>query len=591
MSYNPTEPLPYDSSDNSLIYNPFSSSCIDKGEDEDKQECLGGQSSFPLKKARRVVSANSLSAFLQRAKKEKRFGSSSSSRSSKPSRWFRGNVYDGTHSVGNVCNSQESSPLSSDLESLPDLTDDDADTPETTPIKASHKFTFLDTISPGRKLVFSGCGQQEESLPSKSAGESIFDVPELVHRILLFVEAQNDCQPREHTPIRRKPLSYNHALLIYGDKELAQQAMAEDNKQQKQEQQQYHHTPSNPLFNCLLVNKLFNRITREILAKTFYFSNDTQFQKYITAISSPNIVSTPIQFQPQLFNLHKLFHSNQSLFNKAICNNINFHNLTSFELFMCPKIYPSWEIFQTCGQKLKTLVITGSKTIDNDFCFMISQYCQNLTHLDLRACELISDSGLYQIAKTNHNLQQVNVGRKNKGYLISDVSIMPLIKNNVNLHTLGLAGTYISDVVMWQMGHSLKLLSRLSLNNCPRLTNSGLTHVLNQPHVFPHLTVLELRFNLQLTDLTSLIHFKNRKTYQYYHQREGETEASAYGELLLVELCETLMYRMRRQELDLDKLISNKIMNDILFWINDQWENDGDLSYIDLLNSRKRKRQ
>ena len=59
----------------------------------------------------------------------------------------------------------------------------------------------------------------------------------------------------------------------------------------------------------------------------------------------------------------------------------------------------------------------------------------------------------------------------------------------------------------------------------------------------------------------------------------------------LVELCETLMYRMRRQELDLDKLISNKIMNDILYWINDQWENDGDLPYLELLNSRKRKRQ
>jgi len=217
---------------------------------------------------------------------------------------------------------------------------------------------------------------------------------------------------------------------------------------------------------------------------------------------------------------------------------------------------------------------------------MISQNCPNLTHLDLRACELLTDSGLYHIFKANHKLQLVNVGRKNKGHLITDTSIGTLVKNNHHLHTLGLAGSYISDVVLWQIGYNLKHLSRLSLNNCPRLTNSGVANALNQSRFFPHLTVLELRFNLQLTDLKSLIHFKNRKNYQYYHQ-----EQNSAGDLLLVELCETLMYRMRRQELDLDKLISNKIMNDILYWINDQWENDGDLPYLELLNSRKRKRQ
>lgn len=566
MSYSPTKPLPYDSSDNCPIYNPFSSPSHTSGEDD--------RGSIPLKKARRVVSSNSLSAFLQR-RKSQRMGS----RSRKSSRRLKG---DDVSVVGDVYTSYASSPSSSDLESLPDLTDDDAATPETTPIKPIHKFTFLDTISPGKRLIFADNDtheqQQNHNIP-KSSVLSVFQVPELVHRILLFVEAQNDHQPHEPTPIRRKPMSYNHALLIYGDKELAQQAMAENSEQQLQQ----HLTTTNPLFNCLLVNKLFNRITTELLAKKFYFSNDVQFQKYVksTTIGGPNSV----QFQPQLFNLYRLFHSNQFLFNQAI-NNINFHNLTSFELFMCPKIYPSWDIFQTCGANLQSLIITGSKTIDDDFCYMISQNCPNLTHLDLRACELLTDSGLYHIFKANHKLQLVNVGRKNKGHLITDTSIGTLVKNNHHLHTLGLAGSYISDVVLWQIGYNLKHLSRLSLNNCPRLTNSGVANALNQSRFFPHLTVLELRFNLQLTDLKSLIHFKNRKNYQYYHQ-----EQNSAGDLLLVELCETLMYRMRRQELDLDKLISNKIMNDILYWINDQWENDGDLPYLELLNSRKRKRQ
>lgn len=577
MSYNPTEPLPYDSSDNCPIYNPFASSSANDEEESARE-------TSPLKKARRVVSSNSLSAFLQRTKRE-RIGN----RSRRSSRWLKGDDVDSNHSVGDVCNSSfASSPSSSDLESLPDLTDDDADTPETTPVKPIHKFTFLDTVSPRGKLFFDDgfTIQQQPQTQSptihKQTKVSIFDVPELVHRILLFVEAQNDHQPHEVTPIRRKPLSYNHALLIYGDKELAQQAMAEDGEKY---QQQYNNS-TNPLFNCLLVNKLFNRITRELLAKKFYFSNDIQFNKYVTTTTTTT--ATPINFQPQLFNLHKLFHSNLSLFNKAITN-INFHNLTSFELFMCPKIYPSWDIFQSCGSKLQKLIVTGSKTIDDNFCYMISQYCQNLTCLDLRACELITDSGLYHIFKSNHNLQVVNVGRKNKGHLITNTSISVLIKNNCHLHTLGLAGTYISDVVLWQIGHTLKQISRLSLNNCPRLTNSGVASVLNQSRFFPHLIVLELRFNLQLTDLTSLIRFKNRKNYQYYHQKNHNGDPC--GELLLIELCETLMYRMRRQELDLDKLISNKIMNDILYWINDQWENDGDLPYMELLNSRKRKRQ
>ena len=146
MSYSPTKPLPYDSSDNCPIYNPFSSPSHTSGEDD--------RGSIPLKKARRVVSSNSLSAFLQR-RKSQRMGS----RSRKSSRRLKG---DDVSVVGDVYTSYASSPSSSDLESLPDLTDDDADTPETTPIKPIHKFTFLDTISPGKRLIFADNDTHEQ---------------------------------------------------------------------------------------------------------------------------------------------------------------------------------------------------------------------------------------------------------------------------------------------------------------------------------------------------------------------------------------------------------------------------------------------
>ncbi|KAI5958975.1 AMN1 [Candida pseudojiufengensis] len=435
-------------------------------------------------------------------------------------------------------NESTCSNSASDLESLPDLTDDDDNwTPESSPIKppSNHRFIFLE--SPSTKSF-----NLKQQPPATKL--SIFHIPEIVYKIVSFVDIQNTQLPSEATVIRRKPTSYKHALLIYGDKDKAKAAL-ESSTSIKQ-------SSKDPMLNCLLINKLFNKITREIMSTKLYFTNEIQLLKYIESNSS-------ITFQnPTNLNLHKLFHLKNSNFLKLI-SNIQFHKLQSLELFMCPKLQPPSIVLQQSSQFLQKIIITGSKIIDDEFCYQISLYCKNLKHLDLRGCELITDSGLYFIFQNNFQLTYVNIGRKNKNHLITDQSIHYLVKNNTNLDTLGLAGTYISDNVLWEISQSLPQLKRLSLNNCRNLTNSGINRIFNNnSKILPQLNVLELCYNYQIMDLTQLIKFKNFKN-----------NLNGIGNnTFILELCEQLLSKYRDQEFQLDKITSISILDDISYYIN-----------------------
>ena len=450
-----------------------------------------------------------------------------------------------------------------DLESLPDLTDDDDDnnnlpsSPEVTPTKQKHKFIFLDEphfkFEFQRKSLYEGLrASQREVEPSTP---SIFEIPEIVHRIITYVDAQNTVLPHEATPVRRKPISHNHAMLIYGSKRLAELALKD--KEMVESNDRYL---NNPLYNCLLVNKLFNKITKQVLLQKFYFDDETRLQKYIMSKLEETKGADnhyhhrhhqQQQQQPRVFNLHKIFRLKQSTFN-FLNHQMDFSKLRSFHLFMCPKIQPSWQSF-TNASNLTEIVITGNKAVDDTFCYKVSQFCQKLELLDLRACELITDSGLYSIFEKNKNLKVVNVGRKNKGHLITDSSLHILVRNNKRLHTLGLSGSYVTDRVLWEIA-ALPDLARLSLNNCCQISNQCITSIFTtNTTALRYLSVLELRHNLQLIDLAGLIAYKRAK--DYGHEKTGI--------FFLLELCEELMYRYRIQELEIDRVMSQKIVNDI----------------------------
>ena len=464
------------------------------------------------------------------------------------------NLGDSEFSFDSSYSSPSSASDISDLESLPDLTEDDT-TPNSSPVKNSvtRSYYFSDLKASSLKNILDGLEEPPKNTPS------IFEIPEIVHKILEFADISNTVIPQETTPTRRKPLSFNHALLIHGDKNQAELALREQLPEDRALK-----SYSGVLFNCLQVNRLFNQVATEIIRKKFLFSNEFQFFQFINNIPS-------IQFKPTVFVLHKLFQVKQQALDK-ITPYIDFADLEWLELYMCPKLLPGKEFFKN-SRKLKKLVITGSKVVDDEFLRYVGECCPNLEVLDIRACELVSDAGIYQIAKNTSKLTTINLGRKQKGFLITDHGVTKLISNNTNLHTVGLAGCHITDNIVWELAiRCSNSLQRLSLNNCPMILNQSIPSILGSgTNYFHKLSVLELRFNLQLQYWQPIIEFKRRQENR--------------GISLLIEVCETLMLRVRQQEMEMDKLILQRIFRDIRDWANDT--NDGDVLHEDLLRTRR----
>lgn len=429
-----------------------------------------------------------------------------------------------------------------DLESLPDLIDDDG-TPLSSPNPQTPKHLpfnsrYFDDYKP-RKLEF-----------HEPVQNSIFDIPEIVYKILEFAAIDNDNSPKENTPIRRKPLSYNHALLIHGNEEMAEKSMKQEPKQDSK---------WNVLFNCLLVNKLFNSVARELIGQKFCFDEESKLIKYLH--------NPTIEFRPSIFKLYKMFHVNNSHLQSTM-EKMLFHQLTEIEIFMCPKFLPPPEMFEF-GSKLKKLLICGSKLVNDEFLIMVSEKCPNLEILDIRGCENVTDTGIYHIGQNCHNLKCINFGRKSRGHLITDVSITKLIENNTNLNTIGLAGCHITDKVIWDLtSYCNYSIERLSINNCPLITNQSIPLILHANY-FPYLNVLEIRFT-NINNLKPIIEFKRRQEFS--------------GNYILIELCEQLSYKMRQQELEMDRIISQRIFDDIQDWANNS--DDGDSCYRSLLSLR-----
>lgn len=448
----------------------------------------------------------------------------------------------------------------SELELLPDLADDT--TPLSSPEVAvpTHRYELPLVISTTPKLFFDvpsvlhsgdAIGSQIIDKPSifnphKPNKVDIFSIPEIVHKIVSYASIR----PETPVPVRRRPLNYNHALLIHGNRKLAEDAM------------ELHaippHNPSATLHSCSLVNKLFNGVVNDILSKEFWFNDETSFFNYLHS-------SSPLIFKPNTFKLEKIFHlsSAHDRFNTILAN-YNWSSLTSVEVFLCPHYLPPVSIYTA---KVTKIAICGSKVLDDTYVYEITKRCPNLQILDLRGCELVTDTGIYYAGKHCHQLESINLGRKNKGHLITDSSVSGLIKNNPNLNTVGLAGCHITDKTLWDLtSYCNYTIERLSFNNCPHISNQSIPLILHAKYL-PQLNVLEIRFT-NIDNLKPIIEFKRRQEF--------------HGVPVLVELCEQLSLRMRQQEMELDKAISERIFEDIQLWAN---EDDGDLCYRELLRT------
>lgn len=385
---------------------------------------------------------------------------------------------------------------------------------------------------------------------------SIFEIPELVHKIIVYADAQNTVVPRERTPVCRKPLSYRHALLVHGNEKAARLAM----------EGVYLDEPEptntlNVLHTCLLVNKLFHKVAKEVLGEKLFFTSERTFHQF--AATKRQHFYTGMA--PQTLVLSKMFYLVQSHF-ALVAEKLDLSRLEWLELYMCPKIAP---IVASLQPSLKTLIVTGSKALDDAALVEVARRCPNLQVLDVRACENVTDHGVYSIGQSCKKLTTLNLGRKKRGHLITDHSVCAVAVNNPNLTTVGVAGCYITDRSIWQLTLTCgNRLQRLSLNNCPYVSDQLVPVVLHH-NLLQNLTVLEIRFVHRITNFEPIIAYKRR--------------LAARGLNVLVETCEELFVRMREQEKTMDRVILERVVRDISDWANGK---DEDMAAADLLRTR-----
>lgn len=404
----------------------------------------------------------------------------------------------------------------------------------------------------------------------------IFEMPELVERILMLIE-DDIVLPVEHPPARRKPLSFEHAKLMYNDENLAKSIWATESETLKdfQKIKQANRT----IYSCLLVNRLWHSIAKKLFLRRLFFRNDDNFQKLIGKLKL-NDAALKESFKTsntKVLLLHRLKGISQDQIN-LLANNIiaNGNNLEWIEMYICPSVYPPISLFtsnnllQSGPFMLKNLILAGSdsKKINNFFLKIVATNCPNLEKLDLRICEYYSDAGLIEISRNCSKIHYLNIGRFKNCDKITDSSVCAIIKNCTSLRTLGCAGCSITDITMWALAqYQSSTIERLSLNNCFKLSNDSIPRILEQNYL-PSLQVLEIRNITSLTDFRPIIDFRKRK--------------SNNGEYFLIENCETLEKRMKEQEFQIDLEISKRMLNDIASWCHDP--NDGDADYKLLFN-------
>lgn len=377
----------------------------------------------------------------------------------------------------------------------------------------------------------------------------IFQIPEILSKILTFVD-EFTCVPGEEAPLRRRPLSYEHALLIYKDEERAQQVWADAIRGTFDEVGNPATTfkGSNTLYNCLFVNSLWCEVALEVASTKLFFSDSAKWNKFVMRTSKTSLKRQ--KSNTKMLIMHKLPKVEQreiDIVAPALSGGLEW-----IEMYICPQVLPTATMFS--GATLKKLILPGSRVVDDRFLKLVSRHCPQLENLDLRACGLVTDEGMVQLLSRCNKLTSLNLGRHAQSSKVTDLTLAA-VSRYTKIETLGLAGCAISDRGLWELAlHCSNSIMRLSLNGCTRLTNESLPRILAQG-LLPHLSVLEIRHLLDITNFKPLVQFQRLK-YQM-------------GQCVLIEGCEVLEYRMRTEEWRQDMRNSAKVLNDLKQWCED----------------------
>ena len=393
----------------------------------------------------------------------------------------------------------------------------------------------------------------------------IFQIPEILELILRNV-AYDDIKsiPTEPKMHRRPPLSYNHSLLMYGEKDgrkVWDRTVSNMSIPSLANGTPYNSTSkinnlsvlgnngrkNANLYNCLFVNKQWHYTMISIINENLHFQTEGQFENFtskcITA-SETNLSDTP---EPQSLIIHKV-KTTQSIVD-IFASQVSPRRLQWLEFYICPNILPPIS-FST--PSLKKLVLPGCKLLNDDHLKLLVSKAPGLKHLDIRACDQITDSSLYYIAHNCPELELLNCGRHRRGELITDISI-GLIAKKCPIKTIGLAGCGISDWSVWELAlHCGGNLERVSLNYCWKLTDVGVCKAA-KTGLLDNVSVLEIR-GVQLTDVKELVNWKRRKL--------------GSGRKVLIEACEKIDTMIKNYEEQVQREMNSRMLQDIERWAN-----------------------
>ncbi|CAI4269215.1 AEL_collapsed_G0003500.mRNA.1.CDS.1 [Saccharomyces cerevisiae] len=385
---------------------------------------------------------------------------------------------------------------------------------------------------------------------------AVFEIPEIVENIIkMIVSLESANIPKERPCLRRNPQSYEHSLLMYKDEERAKKAWSAAQQLRDPPLVGHKEKKQGALFSCMMVNRLWLNVTRPFLFKSLHFKSVHNFKEFLRTSQETTQVMRPSHFI--LHKLHQVTQPDIERLSRMECQNLKW-----LEFYVCPRITPPLSWFDNL-HKLEKLIIPGNKNIDDNFLLRLSQSIPNLKHLDLRACDNVSDSGVVCIALNCPKLKTFNIGRHRRGNLITSVSLVALGKYT-QAETVGFAGCDVDDAGIWEFARlNGKNVERLSLNSCRLLTDYSLP-ILFALNSFPNLAVLEIR---NLDKITDVRHFVK------YNLWKKSLDAP-----ILIEACERITKLIDQEENRVKRINSLVALKDMTAWVNadDEIENNVD---------------
>ncbi|KAJ2956058.1 hypothetical protein NQZ79_g8039 [Umbelopsis isabellina] len=181
--------------------------------------------------------------------------------------------------------------------------------------------------------------------------------------------------------------------------------------------------------------------------------------------------------------------------------------LTHLDMYICDYLVDT-TVMAFITPNLTNISFAGCHQITDTSITMVAKTCPNLIHLDLRACGSVSDASISQIAQSCSRLRHLNVGRIREGKRITFASVK-LIAELTDVSVLGLAGCELTDeciqVLAQARGNGLE---RLSVNNCHKLTNRSIRHVLDHCQ---RLSVFEMKECHLIDDWEAITELVQRK--------------------------------------------------------------------------------